>query len=469
MHIKSIKQIVLGFIVFMLLFSSCVSYYQKMSKFQDFAETGDFKNAETTLESQKKPEEGRNRVLHFFNLGWTQHMLGEEEKSNISLNNADDYMEHFERNYALDALTLVSNPTIKPYQPESVESIMVNYYKAMNYLQLNDREGALVEARKMTQKLYEQNDKFKGKDNRYRDDAFAHILIGLIYDASGDYNNAFIAYRNADKVYEDVYQAQFGLSTPIQLKRDILRTAYLSGMSAELDRFERKFELEYDYADPVAQLVFLWENGFGPIKDQWSLGFTKLGSSGGFVTFSNEETGLAFPIFIGDLSSDDKEGFAQLEVFRIAFPKYVERGLVYDNATISLKGNQYPLYLAEDINAISFKVLNDRMLRELTGAIARFATKKATEALVRSQNQDVGAALGLLNAMTETADTRNWQTLPSQISYCRIPLSVGDNLLTFSARGNKREESQDLHFKAAQGQTIFFNYRSLLGEPAIIR
>ena len=452
------------------LLVSCFSFYQKMNKFQGFAESGDFEKADEALESAGKTDEGRNRILYFFNKGWTQHMRGEEESSNNYFNQADEYMASYEQNYALDALAFLSNPTIKPYKPESIENIMVNYYKAMNYLQINDKEGALVEARKIVQKLYEQNDLYKDKQNRYSDDAFAQTIAGLIYDASGDFNNAFIAYRNAVKVYEEVFQPHFGISAPLQLKEDLLRTAYLSGMSAEVQRFEKKFDMVYKPVSYEAQLVFFWENGFGPVKDQWSINFTKVRSDGGFVTFANQEMGLSFPIFIGDMSSDERSGFSQLEFFRIAFPKYVARNKVLNKATLTLDNETYPLHLAQDINSISFQVLQDRMLRELATAIARFAAKKATEALIRHQNQDVGTAVGILNALTETADTRNWQTLPYDISYCRVPLKTGNNTVQFEALGaTGLSEKQSLELTATKGQTIFFNYRSLASYPAGVR
>lgn len=445
---------------------SCVSFYQKMNKFQSYAEAGNFEEANHTLESAGKTNSGRNRLLYFFNKGWTMHMLGQSDSSNKYFNQADRYIEDFQKNYALDALSLLSNPSIKPYQPESIENIMVNYYKAMNYLQSNNMEGALVEARKIMQKLYEQNDQFKGKQNRYSDDAFAHILIGLIYDASGDYNNAFIAYRNAVNAYKEVVTPNYGVPIPLQLKKDLLRTARATGLASEVIRYEKEFGLMLnDYLTSETQLVFFWENGFGPIKDQWSINFTKISSDGGFVTFANEEFDLSFPIFIGDMSKSDKSAFAELEFFRIAFPKYVSRKRIFEEAQIEINGKRFPLMIAQDINAISFKVLQDRMLRELATSIARFAVKKATEAAVRSQNQDIGAAVGLLNAITETADTRNWQTLPFEISYTRIPLSEGENSIVFTATGNNQTEKQNLEFKAFKGQTIFFNYRSLSGFP----
>lgn len=456
-------------LIVFLAANSCMSYYQKMNKFQSNAETGNFEQAEKALESAGKTDRGRNRLLYFVNKGWTLHMMGQADSSNKYLNMADLYIEDYQENYALDALTLLSNSTIKAYRPESIENIMVNYYKAMNYIQSNNVKAALVEARKITQKLYEQNDANKGKQNRYSDDAFAHVLIGLIYDASGDFNNAFIAYRNAVRVYEEITTPQFGVPIPQQLKLDLLRTASLTGLQGEVQRFERKFNLKTPQNIPDAQMVFFWENGFGPVKDQWSINFTKISNDGGFVTFANEEMDLSFPIFIGNMSSEERSGFSELEFFRIAFPKYVARKKVLEEAQIEIEGKTYPLMLAQDIETISFKVLQDRMLKELATSIARFAAKKATEALVRKQNQDVGAVVGILNALTETADTRNWQTLPNQVSYARIPLSAGSNEIHFSANGNGRSETQDLQFNAAKGQTIFFNYRSLSSFPAQIR
>ena len=169
------------------------------------------------------------------------------------------------------------------------------------------------------------------------------------------------------------------------------------------------------------------------------------------------------------MSSQEKSGFSELEVFRIAFPKYVERQLILTKAQLTINNETYSLDLAEDINAISFKVLNDRMLRELVSSITRFAAKKATEEAIRHENQDIGTAVGILNALTEQADTRNWQTLPYQISYSRIPLKNGDNNITFSATGNGQEETQNIKIGATKNQTIFYNYRSLMSRAAQIR
>ncbi len=447
--------------------SSCMSYYQKMHKFQEAAESGYIDQAAKILYKNKKVAKGRNRLLYLMNAGWSEHMLSDRAKSNKLLNDADLMIEDYQKNRGLDALTLISNPTIRPYKAESIESVMLNYYKAMNYLALNDRQGALVEARKITNKLYALNDKYKGKNNRYSDDAFAHILVGMIYEADGDFTNAFIAYRNAVKVYTEVYQPNFSIDTPAQLKEDVLRTAYLSGKTNELQRFERMFGLHYNYHRPEAQLVFFWENGFGPVKGENRFEFIQVGSrNNGIATFRNEELGLSFPVIMSKMSDKEQSALAQFHIFQLTFPKYLTRPLVYHTAALEVDGQSYALSLAEDVDAISFKTLKDRMLREIGSGIARLVSKKAVETLVRQENQDVGAVVGLLNAMTEVADTRNWQTLPHSISYVRIPLKVGDNTVTLKLKGQGvQENSQTLQVQVRKGQTKFVNYRTLSTNP----
>lgn len=70
-----------------------------------------------------------------------------------------------------------------------------------------------------------------------------HTLMGIIYESDHDYNNAFIAYRNAVDVYENEYKQLFQVDVPEQLKRDLVRTARLSGLDEEAMHFGRNSEL----------------------------------------------------------------------------------------------------------------------------------------------------------------------------------------------------------------------------------
>jgi hypothetical protein len=95
-------------------------------------------------------------------------------------------------------------------------------------------------------------------------------------------------------------------------------------------------------------------------------------------------------------------------------------------------------------------------------AILRMATKKALEAAARKENDDLGSAISIVNALTEKADTRNWQTLPYQIAYTRVSLPEGENTVDFKMTSSTvTAKTQTLKFNISKGKTTFFTFSSL--------
>lgn len=465
---RPILSILLGFIALLSL-GSCATYYQKNSKFQEYVASGNIDKARKLLDNTPKLQNGRNKLLFHLNSGWVSWMQDQPEASNRDFETADYMMETYKSNVANEALSIISNPALKPYQAEDFEKVMVNYYKSLNYLQLNKMDEALVECRKINIKLNQLNDRYKDHKNRYQRDGFAHLLMGLIYDASGDYNNAFIAYRNALEVYESDYSKNFGLHTPEQLKQDLLRTAYQTGFYEELAEYEKQFGYNYQHQPAEhGQAVVFWQNGLGPVKAEWSINFTKIAGDGGWVTFANEDLDLSFPFYIGDQSDREKSAFAQLSFMRVAFPKYLERPPVFNTANLIADTVIRQLEPVEDVNAIAFKTLHDRMIRDMANSLLRLATKKAIETATRRENQDLGAAIGILNALTEKADTRNWQTLPHTISYARIPLPAGSQTIQLRAQNKQGEQIESsINLDIKEGKTRFFAFQNLESYPPV--
>lgn len=452
-------------LLFSLLAASCATWYQRTTAFQEAVEKGNFEQAEKLLQKDKKQSRDKNKILYYLNQGYVNFMQGKYAESNAAFETAEQLTEEQRKNVLTEAAVLVSNPEVRPYKPEDFEVIMINFYKALNYLQMNNMEDALVEVRKINIRLQQLNDKYPDHKNRYQQDAFAQLLMGLIYDAAGDANNAFIAYRNAYNTYETDYLKNFGLSAPEQLKKDLLRTAYTCGFTSELKEYEKKFGFDYTALPetPNGQLVFFWLNGFGPVKAEWGITFTKINRGDGAVVFHNEELGLTFPFFWGSgYNEDDKNALANLNVVRTVFPKYVERPPLYTQGILKYNGQAYPLQEAEDINQIAFKTLHDRMVRELSNSLLRTATKQGLRYAASKQNEWLGFAVGLANAFTEKADTRNWQTLPYSISYARVPLQHSENPVALEFSGPKtRTDVQKITIPANHSRTRFFVYTTL--------
>jgi len=454
--------------VFLILFSiviaGCASYYTKNIEFQNHVGQGNFESANNWLNKNTKDAEGKNMLLYYLNRGYVSWILQNYNESNQYFTIAENAIEDYMKNYLLEALTLVSNPNVKPYKPEDFEVVMVNYFMALNYIQLGKFDDAIVECKRINIKLNQLNDKYKDHKNRYQRDAFAHTLMGIIYESDKDYNNAFIAYRNALEIYETDYKKNFNISVPDQLKQDLLRSAYLTGFHDEVSFYEEKFNMKFNYeSGNNGELVFFWLNGFGPYKAESSINFVKIpNSKSGYVTMVNEEHNLSFPLYIGNKSSKEKKAFEDLRFFRVAFPKYIERKPIYNKAQLVSNSDSYELEPIQNINNIAFKTLKDRMVREMASAIMRLATKKALEALADEEDEALGTLVNIINTVTEKADTRNWQTLPYSISYARVPLQEGLNNINLKTISPKLgTNNQTFKFKGEKGKTVFHAYHTI--------
>ena len=239
-----------------LLLASCASYYQLNYEFNQSFEQGDIEQAKKVLDKNEKAGEKKARFLYYANQGVVEHMLGNYEESNVWLEKAYVFGEDFSRNALNVAASFLTNPNLTVYKGEDHEHLMLLYYKALNYLKLSDYDAALVECRRLNQRLYELGDKYKS-ENKYREDAFIHTLMGIAYDAKKDYNNAFIAYRNALNIYQGSFTELFGVGVPEQLKHDVVRTAALSGFPAERENTRKN---SGSSTPNTVRLVVIWSS-----------------------------------------------------------------------------------------------------------------------------------------------------------------------------------------------------------------
>lgn len=456
------KKFLVGLFVFFAL-TGCRTFYQSQHDFHHQFRQANFEQAQKTLSQDRRAEQRRTRLLFLLNMGVVHQMMGNYQVSNEYFERAFITSEDFRQNPVDIATALVANPRWTEYRGEDFELLMIHFYKAINFIHLGDLDAALVEARRLNIRLNAIADQ-NTRENTYRRDAFIHNLMGIIYEAAGDINNAFIAYRNAYNIYVEDFSELFGLGPPVQLKRDLLRTAHRLRFFDQLEFFENKFGMQHDPDEGQGNgdLVVFLKNGLGPVKAEWSLNFTVVRGAGGRVDFVNQELGLSFPFFLGS-SSEATGQLGDLRVVRVAFPKFVERHPVFQGARIRGQGVGQNFEKAQDVNAIAFQSLEDRMLRELGSALLRLGIKQASEQLVRRENEGLGALLGIFNAITERADTRNWQTLPHSIHYTRVSLPPGEHNLNLDLLQPDGATGRSVNIQARirENRTSFFTYHAI--------
>lgn len=449
------------------LLSCSPSFYKKNARLNKLFTHQQYEQADALLDSDKKSPKGKAKWIYYLNRGVIAHMLGKYEESNRHFEVAYLMHEDFMKKSVEEVLAFLLNPNISEYHGEDHEALLIHYFKALNYLFLGDNEAALVECRRLDIKLNLFADRYEGSASTYRRDAFMHTLMGLIYQANGEYNNAFVAYRNAVGVYEADYKDLFAIAVPEQLKRDIIFCAFMCEFQDKVKEYQDRFKL-HSY-NPSRDLgahnaIVFWQNGLGPVKDQLEINFIILPGLAGGVLFKNEEMGLCFPF---PLPSNGDKSILDMKLIRVVFPKYVERPPCYTQATVLLEGDYEPqkLSLAQDVNAISFQVLKERMLWEFSKTLIRVALKQFVQYKAAEVNQGLGLAVGVFNFLTEDADTRNWQTLPHSIYYTRMHSpTTGMKQITFQAFSPQQRTSS---YKATvscnfeRGKTKFIEVNTL--------
>jgi len=359
---------------------------------------------------------GNDRLLYLMELGNLLRLSGDFSSAENLLLQADrlsDQQRGIELGQQIGSL-LTSDLALE-FRGADYEKVFINYCLAACYASENNMEDALVECRRVNDKLRALNLSYEGNLNRYSDDAFIRYLMGILYEKSGDLNNALIAYRNCASVYDSCYAEDYGISAPERVKSDILRLASEIGMQSVYQEYSSQWpgvSFEGEGADAShGEVVVILEAGMIPPRIEKSHSF-----------------------IVND------------RIYRISLPAIASKWRESYSVTLSSGRMEAEGFLAEDLEGIARKNLEDQAGRDLTRAIARLAVKagvsEAGEQLVEELTEEnsgisqvTGFILSLVGAATEQADLRAWLTLPSQIYVVRLRLPEGDHPVRVTVNG----------------------------------
>ena len=470
-----------------LIFQSCTTYYHGHAEFNQAFQTGQFKQCEDWLKKHSPKKKAKDKFLYYTNLGLVQFLQNETEASNQSLEKAFLLAEDFEKMPGEYVASFLVNPNQITYTGERYERLLINYFKALNQLKINDLESILIEARRLIRKMNVLEEASKTK--QYRTDGFIYWMIGMLFEAGGEPNNAFIYYKKAHEAYNQSFAGLCKLIEPEQLSKDLVRAAYSAGFDSEAQQFEKQLHVNKEVqSERTGAAVILWHKGLGPIKDETRITFDVVKGVGGGVSFSNAENGFSIPILWPVNEPADPKRLDNVQFITMALPKYVARSTYWNQMSVSTNGKSYTFQPASNLLEVAKADLNDRLAATLATALGRVALKqairmaatKATEAAFENKNPKddaktkqkkqeqadlagslVNLTLMIANAATEKADTRNWQTLPEKIEVLRINLPVGKQTLTINGTSiSGKTFSQTIDLEIVEGQTVLHSVQT---------
>jgi hypothetical protein len=158
------------------LFFSCISA-PSYKEVDDLVETENFEKARETIEDAQKPKKqenrlypDRNRLLHEIDMGMISHYDGDYSASSEQLQEGERIIEElFTQSVTLEVASFITNDTVKEYAGEDYEDVYLNLFNSLNYYHRGNLDGALVEIRKMNQKLVWLPDKYSAQNSQLMD------------------------------------------------------------------------------------------------------------------------------------------------------------------------------------------------------------------------------------------------------------------------------------------------------------
>lgn len=434
-----------------LLVFSCAPPIKHYVKINQSLIQQDYASAIAELQKNKGEYKERNAALYYLEEGLLHHFASNYQQSNQSLAKAEGIMDElYTRSISKQAVSFLINDNTIPYRGEDFENALVNLFMALNYAEAGQREDAVVEARKVDNKLNVINSRYDDdKKNVYKEDAFIRFLMGILYEADGEVNDAFISYRKAEEIYRNDYANNYGVSAPSLLIENLLSTAKELDFKEEIAEIQASYP-DVKYMDPaqkkdMAEVYCIHYNGMGPekVEKRW---FQPM-----------------------------PDGY----IAKIAYPEFqrknyqIHHGDVFLRNVATGQGYQFDTVMMEDIGSIAVTNLENRLMRIKVKAIARATTKYlATKTASKVAEDQGGSMLGLLVKVagniaavaTEKADLRHWRMLPAEIRIGRAVIPPGEyeaSIRFLNASGLEISKRQLQNITVQAGEKKFLSDQTL--------
>lgn len=396
----------------------CATYQDRVSKSRELISSGRIEEALKDLK-EKADKKSDDQLVYILDYATALQYAGDTDESIRYFLMADKLADELDY-HSLTKVTgsMLLNEEMVQYKGDTFEKVFINAFLALNFLQKNDFDGAMVEVRRMNEKY----SKYRIDEKKsFEVNPFTRYLAGMIYEATNRWDDAYIAYNETYKLAPDMPR----------LKSDLVRSSYYSRRMDDHKSWKKKFpEVEFTPVTPSSKkngdLTVIYLQGWGPRK------------------YPDPREPL-FPMLKSVSNQTQK---AQI-VVNGENKKTTE--LVYDTQSAAIA-----------------TLMEDRPGLIARRIAARVAREAAARELGKTDNKGAGATAVvafLAMQVTERADLRQWSFLPASIQVAQVSLPPGEHDIAMmgldSGNNPTGERSETRKVKIKPGQSQFVIWRSV--------
>ena len=385
-----------SFLLAILVVTSCASYTEQTTAIhQDFI-SSKYQSALDHLDKSGLDPDSKNGLLYFLEKALILDRMDNLESSRKLLLQADIKADQlYTKSLSKQIASYIVSEDQTEYAGEDYERIAIHTFLALSFLEQGRLNEARVEARKINNKSAEINQQYSENENRYKEDGFAWLLSGLIYEARGEYDDAIIDYVKALNSYESRF-SRYSAGIPEALIMSLANVATIRNRLEILKRLSITYpSMISRYKLPLKGFSYVFMAERGSILRKRSESF--------FIEINNQIVRYSWPVL-------------EKPVIQSRYP------------AVRLGGDQIPFQEAINFSSIASDSLEDKRLRFTVKSFARLTAKAAIIDNLEKKFGPLGGFLAnVFFAFTETADTRSWTLLPNDIGLARVQSETAFN------------------------------------------
>ncbi len=399
-----------------LLFLSCTSVAQ-YQKIDESVALGDYKGSFALVKAAKESNyQAKDQVLYYLEAGMLAHYAREYTEASKLLGSAEKGIEAaFTKSVSLEVSSYLVNDNTKEYPGEDYEDIYLNVFNSLNYYYNGSIEGALVEIRRVDNKLRYLSTKYGSEITNAQKNVMSKSSE-IPYDpeaATVKFSNSALA-RYLGMLF---YRGE-GLRDDARIDRDQIKLAFANQASIYKFKVPTSISDDLDIPAGKARLNVISFNGFSPIKTESAVR----------IPFNNKNW------------------------IKIALPVITARPSAITRTVVVLStGEKFDLEQIEDMGAVAMETFKQKaaliyfktVLRAVIKATSTVALDSASK---KSDDSSTALLLGLLSLSSqvyaeasEQADLRLSRYFPQAALVGGITLAPGVYSYTVNYYGSSNQ------------------------------